>query len=96
MNREEGTGNTIERSDFQLWYKIRLLLLGRKNVRERALEALQDLELKDPTTATKDSESSQIWGYYDRRRTMMRWRRRLFTGERGLIGLGPNSSQPQY
>ena len=30
MNREEGTGNTIERSDFQLWYKIRLLLLGRK------------------------------------------------------------------
>ena len=95
MNREKGTGNTIERSNFQLWYEIRLLLLGRKDDRERALEALQDPELKDPAAATKDSESSPIWGYYDRRRTMMCWRRRLFTSKRGFIGLGPDSAQPQ-
>ena len=95
MNREKGTGNTIERSDFQLWYEIRLLLLGSKDVRERALVALQDPELKDPAAATKDSELSQIWGDYDRRRTMMCWRRRLFTSKRGFTGLGPDSAQPQ-
>lgn len=95
MSREKGTGNTIERSDFQLWYDIRLLLLGRKDVRERALEALQDPELKELAAATKDSESSQICGYCNTRRTMMCWRRRLFTSKRGFIGLRPNSTQPQ-
>ena len=88
MNREKGTGNTIDRSDFPLWYEIRLLLLGRKDVRESALEALQDPELKDPAAATKDSESSPIWGYYDRRRTMMSWRSRLFTSKARLHRTG--------